>query len=155
MGILTKKTTYYIHGKHFSCFSGKFCLTIWVQREEKKKTYSHLKNPASKSFYHSCSWISGHNNMQFVDCTPSFNRVYIHQLVIHLQCFLLITWHRNKHFFSVPAMITKPSENWSESSFLNQREFNSTEFSERYYTKCWVKISIEIKEPQKYISIIK
>lgn len=108
-----------------------------------------------KSLSHSSSWISGHYATQFAVCAPSFHKVYIHQLLIHFEDFLLITWHRNKHHLSVPDMITKHSENWFESSFeSSKRNLIVESFLNRTVQNVGVKISIKTKEMQKAIFII-
>lgn len=48
-------------------------------------------------------------------------------------------------------MVMKPGDNWIESSYLHQGEFSSTN---RAVHNAGVKISIQIKEQQKGISII-
>lgn len=118
-------------------FSSGFCLIIWVDiRGREDENLLSQEEFCRKSLSDSLHWIYGHNAARFTGCAPNLNRVYIHQLVIHLEVLLLITWHRNKHCFSVPATITKPSENWFESSYLHHGEFNSTKFSEKGCTKC-------------------
>lgn len=88
-------------------------------------------------------WTKYH--LVYILCSQ-FNGVFNHLLLIHLEVLILITWHRNKHYLSVPTMITKPGENclptstkenlivWSS---LNMAVQNSG-----------VKMSIQIKKQQ-------
>lgn len=141
LSIMTK-CGLWIHHERFHSLLFRWALTIRVCTKGGEF--------CRKSLFHSSSWTYGHNVTHFTGYASGFNGVYINQLVIHLGGLLLITWHRNKHCLSLPVMITKPGENWFESFYLYQ-EANSTN---RAVQNATVKVSIQIKEQQKGISII-
>lgn len=94
-----------------------------------------------KSSFHSSGWIYGHNTAWFTGSTPSFSRVYIHQLMIHLEGSLLITQQRNKHHLCLPwpqnsvridlSLLISTKEHWIVQNVLN-RAIQNAEVKHQY-----------------------
>lgn len=142
--ILSRVTKFNVRipGQGFhSVFSNGFVWSFSVHKGEGGWNLLSSGEFCRKKSFHSSGWFYRHNSTWFPGSTPSFSKVYIHQLMIHLEGSLLITQQRNKHHLCLPwsqnlvridlSLLISTKENWIVQNVLN-RAIQNAEVKHQY-----------------------
>lgn len=131
--------------------SNGFCLIIWVRTKERvDETCCHQESSAEKAVFTALG-VSMDTTPLGLQALLTVSAVYFHQLMIHLEGLLLITWQRNKHHLCLPwsqnsvridlSLLISTKENWIAQNILNRTIQNAE-----------VKASVQTKEQLKGVS---